>query len=766
MKNVIIKKKKKNKHNNTTDVSASNADAQSLIGSIPQQDPIELADGTTSVTGLDEDGLLKRTQKLMEDEIKKMDDELKKLQAQVKTQPVDTPTDKKDDNTDEKSPQKPPATPPGVPYPEIETKVPVDMWPVLLERLVACGLTESDIESCSTLTFEKVLLYLSFNPLERARLIQEFTKRYGANLKETGPAPPAPEPAPEKPPLRFEETPSEIEHEATPLDFTGPPTGANISFAGGVAYETETNIKNEPALIDPSDLHRFPNWHNPGWPSEASAQPPSEANFNEEGFDPVLKCVVHPERDVEFWCLSCESLVCSLCHITGFHKDHPFIPMPEAARKECPGLADWQTRATQLSAKLQDTKISLDEVHSNIDDYHQQQIDTVVEHTNMILSQLATHKDNLIKRIQGHAAAQHQLFTSSEDKIKGVREMIEKCVSKMDTLLSINPDILSVDDSTRWAQGVMKVRSDIGTTFNEVAGHPISIPNYMSLKFNNEVIPDDLYSKLYLTKIPTPVGMTSYVEIRDLSHPLYSGKDRLNFMFVQPSDSEVIQLDNNHLTASYTGTGSGHVLVKGSATFEAGRHYWEVRIDSMHNDNRLGTHVIVGLVSEGTSSMGSTTGLAWCVDKISGMIPMALECPPWTTGSLLGIFLDLEMDRVGLYYNKQCVAHVAIPHGRYTPAASIHCYHDQITLIPKADIPTGVSLTSGLIQNPGAYKLAIHNNSLVTPNSSRLLAGGVQKYVFIRILMAILTAVRLIPVSISSCFPSVSFCVVFLSDLS
>ena len=320
------------------------------------------------------------------------------------------------------------------------------------------------------------------------------------------------------------------------------------------------------------------------------------------------------------------------------------------------------------------------------------------------------HRDSLVKRIQGHAAAQHQLFHSPEERIKQLRHQIGQVGGKIDTYLGANPDSMTPEDVKRWAQGIMNVRATVGQAFADASNHPIVIPNYTNLKYNHEVLPDDLYAKLFLVKNPAPVGVSSYVELRDLQHPLFHSRDRISFTWSTPDGGGAGQVDqtaalpdthpagemqgrspivlaNNQLTATYASPGSGHVLFRGTATFEAGKHYWEVRLDALHNENRLGTHAIVGLVQEGTDSMASQTGLAWCVDKLSGVVPMALDCPAWTPGSLIGIFLDLDMDRVGLYYNKQCIAHVAIPHGRYTPAASIHCAHDQVTLLPHADIP-------------------------------------------------------------------------------
>eukprot|EP01059_Diplonema_ambulator_P017438 TRINITY_DN2944_c1_g2_i2.p1 TRINITY_DN2944_c1_g2~~TRINITY_DN2944_c1_g2_i2.p1 ORF type:complete len:1254 (+),score=249.62 TRINITY_DN2944_c1_g2_i2:27-3764(+) len=705
------------------DAPGAQANPNSTAAIEPPYVPPELVHAETSVSGLDEDSLLRQTQKTMEEELKRMDEELEKLRKEASRQAANQKEAKgdkeakdakgdKEEKAKVAADQVPADTP--IPYPELNGKISEDLWPVLVERLAACGLSEADVAACTPLTFEKVLLYLAFSPLERARLIQEFTVKYGANLKNTGPSPPEAEKPPEKPAVAFD-LPDEVDHEPTPLDITGPPTGATLPYVGGVAYETGTNLKHEPALIDPSSLHRYPNWKGPGWASHASAQPPSESDgFQEEGFEPVIRCPAHSERDIEFWCVACEALVCSLCHISGHHKDHPFVPMSEAARKECPGLGDWQMRAATVRAKLQDNQASLLEVHQNIDDYHQQQIDAVVDSIENIKSQLETHKDSLIRRIQGHAAAQHQLYSGSNERMRDLTHSIQQAVNKMDILLCAKPDSMTPEDARRWAYGIMKMRSTVGTTFAEAARHPIVVPNYTNLKYNNEVVPDDLFGKAYLSRVPTPVGMPSYLDMRELSHPLFSSRDRLNFTWATPDPSidydgnggkNPLVLNNNLLTCTYAGTGSGHVLVKGTATFEAGKHYWEVRIDAMHNDNRLGTHVIMGLVAEGTTSMGSTTGLAWCVDKLSGMVPMSLDCPPWIPGSLLGIFLDLDLDRVGLYFNKQCVAHVAIPHGRYTPAASIHCFHDQITLIPLAEIPTGVSLTSGLITQNSAYRL-------------------------------------------------------------
>ncbi|KAJ9456181.1 hypothetical protein DIPPA_11846 [Diplonema papillatum] len=697
-------------------------DAMTSTGTAVAQ-PVTFADGTTSVTDFVDNDVLRLTQKTMEDELRKMDEELEKLRAQVgkstgqqqQGQPGEGDEEGNEagetEDKEEEKKEKPTINfDISIPYPELATeRISAEMWPILVERLAACGLTEADVSSCTTLTFEKVLLFLSFNPLERARLIKEFTARYGTNATSAGPD--TPDEKPRRPPIDFD-LPEELDNEATPgLVITGPPTGANLPALGGRIYDTQTNLKNEPLLIDASALHRWPNWNRPGWArgSAASAQPPSESNFDDEGLEPVSKCPGHSDRDVEFWCVECEALVCSLCHITGSHKDHPFISIHEAARKECAGLGDWQTRASATTAKLQDAKVSLDEVHQNIDDYHQQQINSICDAVDNLKDELEVHKNNLVRRVQGHAAAQHQLFHPSEERIRTLRHGISSALNKIDGLLTANPEVMNPEDSKKWGQGIMKVRATIGDNFADAVNHPVVLPNYTSLKFNNEVVPDDLFSKVFLTKVPTPLSMPSYLEMRDLSHPLFPVGDRINFTWTTPELTDhtksPITLSNNQLTASFNGTGSGHVLFKGTATFEAGRHYWEVRIDAMHNDNRLGTHVIVGLVAEGTGSMGSTTGLAWCVDKLSGMVPMSLECPPWTPGSLLGVFLDLELNRVGLYYNRQCVAHVAIPAGRYTPAASIHCSHDQVTLIPLADIPTGVTLTSGLSIKGAVHRL-------------------------------------------------------------
>eukprot|EP01063_Lacrimia_lanifica_P008692 TRINITY_DN1573_c0_g1_i1.p1 TRINITY_DN1573_c0_g1~~TRINITY_DN1573_c0_g1_i1.p1 ORF type:complete len:1282 (+),score=493.70 TRINITY_DN1573_c0_g1_i1:374-3847(+) len=740
-------------------------------GSGPPLD-LTFADGTTSVTGLDDDSVLRAAQRAMEDEIKKLDAELGSLRKQIadgkptgaagdgKEKETDKDKDKdkdgkgKDKDKDGKGKDKDGAGgvtgggagggDPSIPYPELSTRVPAELWPVLIERLAACGLSEADIETCTPLTFEKVLLYLSFNPLERARLIQEFTARFGANAANAGPGPVDEDPPP-KPPVGLDDVDSEIDHDATPADILDVPTGANTQYAGQNVYDNiGTNLRGEPLLIDPSKLHRWPNYHHPGMPlipatgSAASAMPPSESGFGDDAFAPLIKCPAHPDRAVEFWCVECETLVCSLCHVSGFHKDHPFMPITEAARKELGGLADWQMRAATVSTKLEDTSVSLDEVHQNIDDYHQGQIDTVVDTIDRIKEQLEEHKNSLVKRIQGHAAAQHQLFRPVEERVRHLRTTISKGVNKMDQLLVSNPDSMSDDDANRWAQGVMDVRSTLGSTFADAAGHPITIPNYTNLKFNNEWIPDDMYAKIFLTKVPTPTGIPSYIDMAELKHPFHSNRDRINFSWAQPDvpdyeqavvDKSPIALSNNNLTASYDGAGSGHILFKGTATFEGGRHYWEVRLDALHNDNRLGTHAIVGLVAEGTESMGSQTGLAWCVDKLSGIVPMALDCPPWVPGSLLGVFLDLDLNRVGLYFNKQCVAHVAIPPGRYTPAASIHCHYDQVTLIPTADIPMGVSLTSGMQNRKGAYKLPLPGQTALAAGGA--LAGGVLPGAFI-----------------------------------
>eukprot|EP01065_Artemidia_motanka_P017767 TRINITY_DN21183_c0_g1_i1.p1 TRINITY_DN21183_c0_g1~~TRINITY_DN21183_c0_g1_i1.p1 ORF type:complete len:1171 (+),score=354.91 TRINITY_DN21183_c0_g1_i1:47-3559(+) len=682
--------------------------------------PPVVVDGTTSVdSALDEDDTTRRTTKLMEAELMRMDQELRDVRdklAKAEAEKAAAGAASLAAPTDEPGSPIPEPPEPAIPYPELTERIPTKLWPVLKERLSACGFTEEDISWCSPAALDEVLRQLAFTPLERARLTQEFQAKFGVG-DTVAPKPAQPDPPkPVQPALGMGDPPP-VEHEATPLNFTGPPTAATLTAA-----EVGTNLQGEPDMIDPSRLHRWPHWSGPGWPSENTANPPSDSALDEHGWMALPKCPVHPDKEVEFWDPITETLVSAHAHLSGIHKDHPFVPMHEAARRELPGLADWVTRAGGLNAKLLDHDAALSEVHQTIDSTHQQQIDSIVLTVDQLKKQLDDHRDQLIKRIQGHAAAQHELFRPTEDRLKDVRHIIAQQLGTLDTHLGANPDAMTPEDLKRWSVGIMAVREKLGNTFAAGTLHPVTVSNWTQLRFNVDAT-DDMLGKLYLTKTPATVPLPSLIDLRDLSHPMYTTRDRINFKFAEPEPpaddtQSSVQLRNDHKTATYVGSGSGHVLVRGSATFEAGRHYWEIRIDSAHNDNRLGTHVIVGLVAEGSNSMGATTGMAWRVDTVNGMVPMAVDSPPWTPGSLLGVFLDLEMDRVGLYHNKQCVAHIAIPHGRYTPAASISTADDQVTLIPLADIPHGVSLTSGLASNREAFLVAAR------PGVAAALTGG------------------------------------------
>eukprot|EP01062_Namystynia_karyoxenos_P012540 TRINITY_DN1451_c0_g1_i1.p1 TRINITY_DN1451_c0_g1~~TRINITY_DN1451_c0_g1_i1.p1 ORF type:complete len:1197 (+),score=345.69 TRINITY_DN1451_c0_g1_i1:113-3592(+) len=673
--------------------------------------PPQTRDGETSVEGLGEDSVLRRTQKMMESEIDSMTKELSLLKQQLAQAESAAKTAKSEPPASprEETPAPEPVGP-SVPYPELSTaRVPAELWPVLVERLGACGLSEGALAACSPTAFDAVLRQLAFTPVERARLAQEFQARHGVGAKEGAPSKPAPDPPkPVRPAVALEDPPDGVGHEATPLNFLGPPTGASLPAAEGAAA-VGTNLTGEPDLVDPSGLHRWPHWQGPGWPSAASANPPSESALGEHGWMPLPRCPVHPDKEVEFWDPITETLVSAHAHLSGTHKDHPFVPMGEAAKRELPGLADWQVRAAGLNAKLLDHRAALDEVHQTIDSVHQQQLDAVVLTIEQIKQQLDDHRDQLVARVRGHAAAQHELFRPTEERLRVVRGVVSEQLGLLDTHLGADPEQMSSEDVKRWAVGVMVVRERLGSIFAANNLHPITVPNWTQLRFNADLT-DDIVAKLFLTKNPATVPLPSLIDLRDASHPMFATRDRISFHFAEPeppadgTDTQSpIQLRNDQLTARYAGGGSGHVLLRGTASFVAGRHYWEFRIDSAHNDNRLGTHIIVGLVAEGANSMGAATGLAWCVDKVSGMVPMAVDSPPWTPGVLLGIFLDLELDRVGLYHNKQCIAHLAIPHGCYTPAASIQCGDDQITLVPLADIPHGVSFTSGMMMHKDVY---------------------------------------------------------------
>jgi len=666
-----------------------------------------------------EDETARRTAKMMEAELLRMDQELRDARAklaQAEAERAAREAAASPEAIPERISPLPEVPEPVIPYPELNaSKAPTRLWPVLIERLSACGATEEDITSCSPAAFDEVLRQLAFTPIERARLQQEYQEKHGVGATNAAPATAAPDPpVPGRPPVGLRDIPDDPGFNATPVNFRGPPTGATIGAAGGQVPEVGTNLQGEPLILDPSALHRWPHWQGPGYPSVASANAASEG---EGEWAALPRCPVYPDKEVEFWDPITETLVSAHAHLNGLHKDHPFVPMVDAARKELPGLADWQTRAAGLNAKLMDHRAALDEVHETIDSVHQQQIQNIELTVDQLKKQLDDHRDQLIKRIRGHNAAQHELFRPTTERLRNIRNSLEDQLRVLDTHLGAKTDLMNDEELKRWSVGIMGVREQLGSTFAANNLQPLTVGGWTQLRFNVDV-GEEVLSRLFLTKAPATVPLPNLIDLREISHPLYSSRDRINFKFVEPDPPtdgtarrSPIELRNDNLTAGYTGGGSGHILVKTSATFEAGRHYWEVRIDSAHNENRLGTHVIMGLVAEGTNSMGATTGLAWRVDTVSGMVPMAVDSPPWTPGTLLGIFLDLEMDRVGLYHNKQCVAHLAIPHGRYTPAVSIQCGEDQLTLVPLADIPHGVTLTSGLSLHKDAYGRSLRNDA-------------------------------------------------------
>ncbi|KAH9577986.1 hypothetical protein LSM04_001787 [Trypanosoma melophagium] len=414
----------------------------------------------------------------------------------------------------------------------------------------------------------------------------------------------------------------------------------------------------------------------------------------EENGSLVARCSVYPHLPAEFWCSLCGALVSSRCHVTGIHKDHPFITLRQAAEAHVGDLKTWSERcrsqlnvASSIIAKLKHGKELLNETIKEQERELDQQFEDIIRG-------LTKWRNELRSRLRLQADAQQKNIDMAMENTTDLVEYYTERQRSCDPLLHTIPPVHQNDkQSEDWSLRVMNLVSQLKSTRYE----PIPIPRITVPEVKSFATAASYMDLLKAVSVPAAIRLPDVLDTEYLNFPNPSDVAREAFTLHPPLDAEArgILIYSGRTLTRAAGVTPVHVLVCSSRVFYTGVTAWAVRVD------RMGAgpgRVLAGVLMAGTDGEGVVWDGQRLVGPNEGECRLLPERCRLQTGTTLRFVLELEAPAYFLicYYEEEVVARVPLPPvlSGWIPAFSVFGPQDQITVVP-----TSTTVAEHLLSN-------------------------------------------------------------------
>ncbi|ESS68322.1 hypothetical protein TCDM_02895 [Trypanosoma cruzi Dm28c] len=396
----------------------------------------------------------------------------------------------------------------------------------------------------------------------------------------------------------------------------------------------------------------------------------------------IARCSVYPHLPAEFWCSLCGVLVSSRCHVSGIHKDHPFITLRQAAEAHVRDLSTWSERCrNQLN--VANTIISnLQHGRDVLNDSAKHEEEALDRHFEEIVQGLTQWCQGLKSSMRLQIDAQLENINVAIKRTNKVIEYYAERLKRCDPLLQSIPPMHQVDKKSEdWSLRVMDLVSQLKTASQE----PIPMPRITVPEVKSFATVTTYMELLKAVSVPAGIRIPDVLDTGYLNFPTPSVLGRETFTLDVPKDAKtrgILIYSGRTLTRSQDITPT-HSLVCASQIFYTGITAWEVHVD------RLGAgpgRILAGVLMAGTDG----EGVVWDGQRIVG--PNEGECRALSeryrikTGTTLRFVLELEAPSYFLvcYYEDEVVARVPLPPALngWIPAFSVFGPQDQLTVVP------------------------------------------------------------------------------------
>ncbi|CAF4484565.1 unnamed protein product, partial [Rotaria socialis] len=145
-----------------------------------------------------------------------------------------------------------------------------------------------------------------------------------------------------------------------------------------------------------------------------------------------VPCKSHSDEKLKYWCLKCNTYVCSDC-ILDAHQDHPYTLIRRIADDLQKKVNDDLSKIeVLLKSNLKETNTSI----TKINDEHQEKIDMIVSSMKFLRQILEQHEEELSRKIETIDRDNNQLMEDFRIRLENELEYLENQKTTLDILQS------------------------------------------------------------------------------------------------------------------------------------------------------------------------------------------------------------------------------------------------------------------------------------------------------------------------------------------
>ena len=176
-----------------------------------------------------------------------------------------------------------------------------------------------------------------------------------------------------------------------------------------------------------------------------------------------------------------------------------------------------------------------------------------------------------------------------------------------------------------------------------------------------------------------------------------------NFVCDPGKQDAKLQLSNGNRTI--TNTGGSNACVLGTEIMEDGKHYWEIRLDSMTSSQiKSSTNVTLGIATPQFIKFNSYITKADPANLVGGWdtsmddgkaygVQSAFApalTKNWKVGDIIGWYLDFDACELSLFINKEFQGKTKVGAGSFYPAFALQNSNDAITILHDVALPAAL----------------------------------------------------------------------------
>ncbi|XP_070554614.1 tripartite motif-containing protein 2-like [Ptychodera flava] len=156
---------------------------------------------------------------------------------------------------------------------------------------------------------------------------------------------------------------------------------------------------------------------------------------------PTVYCVTHPDNRLEFYCCTCDQIICSKCAALDHLKPvHQYMPVEDASKDFTGHMSSVVDKVKMKEFEIQDSKTSVRKILESLDRCYQKMEQNVNRHINRTIEDVTRlireNGRNLLAELKGQyerrktdLTAQLKELDISQDDLTGAREYVEKLVN-------------------------------------------------------------------------------------------------------------------------------------------------------------------------------------------------------------------------------------------------------------------------------------------------------------------------------------------------